>query len=688
VGPHTLLTDPQDFLARRVLARPGDPTYEHVASLLPQNGSWDFIGTPTSRWKLLVHADGRITIHTTVRENGKTDYRREVCCLFDPARESLPYAGQPGRQELLDGYLPVNRTLFSLPDGQGDWEQTSFVCTDAAGCSTLFVRALRQGDATGGVCFSVPEPASPDLAGLLQADAAPRPERIGADVFGLALEALRREVGCVLEGSMSLEVPEPLLANAALGGLLKAINTRVGEVPHYGATRYFCDDGRATESFPPTTTTLADACTEWGLFERARSVLDYHLRHFLNDEGALLHRGTGASVSEHGMMLASIARYVVFSGDTAAIAAWSRSLAALCQHLLDARAAGGGLIHGCPEDDVRGWPKQAWFSGNAWACRGLLDIAPVLQGSADASLRELGGRLRRECRAFRRDLVAAVDHAIVWSSSPPFIPPWPGYTEPFRNFTDPVCFPGQPSEWLFLSGYANYRFYPEMLSARILPRRHTDLIRRYREQHGGEWLGLTRLAFGRTVLLDDWPVYNVLRGLLELDLPRKFLLTVYAHLAHHQARGTFFAPESTSLDALDSIHCVPCQLTVPLAAKWMLVEADPGSARLWLNRAAPRQWLAAGQHIAVSNAPTPWGRVSYRIDSELDRGRLRVQVKLPTHRQPRRLLLRLRCPHGWVPQHAQSANGEAIPIRGRDTLVLAPQGAVDLAITVECAEPR
>ncbi|OGV67370.1 MAG: hypothetical protein A3K19_19050 [Lentisphaerae bacterium RIFOXYB12_FULL_65_16] len=681
----TFLAAPQDVLARRVLARPGDPTYDQVAGLLPQNGSWDFVGTPRSQWKPLVHPDGRITIRTTVKpEGGKTDFRRDVCCLFDPAHENLPYAGQRGSQELLDGYLPVSRTRIAMPDGQGEWEQTSLVSTDAAGSSTLLIHAARFGENASSAYFAVAEPACPDLASLLRMSGPAPANRIDGNVFDQALAALRRDYRQVLAGCMTLETPGKFLANAALGGLVKSINTYVGTVPHYGATRYFCDDGRATESFPPTTTTMADACLEWGLFDRARACLDHHLRNFVSAEGALQHRGTGASVSEHGMMLSSIARYAAFTGDTATVEDWGDIITAICQHLLNARGASDGLIHGCPEDDVRSWPARPWFSGNCWACRGLMDIAPVLLASLDSSQRDLGRRLQNECRAFRKTIVTAVESSIIGTTTPPFIPPWPGYTEPIANFTDPVCFPGCPSDWMFLSGYSNYRFYPEMLSARILPRRQADLVLRYREQHGGELLGLTRLAFGRNVLVDDWPVYNVLRGLLDLDKPRKFLLTVYSHLAHHQARGTFFAPESTSLDKLDCIHCVPSQLTVPLAAKWMLVDAAPGTDTLWLNRAAPRPWLEPGQRIAVSEAPTPWGRVSYQVESELDHDRIKVQVTLPAARQPRHVMLRLRCPRGWRPLRAESATGETLPVRGGETFMLTPNGATEFALTVRC----
>jgi hypothetical protein len=95
---------------------------------------------------------------------------------------------------------------------------------------------------------------------------------------------------------------------------------------------------------------------------------------------------------------------------------------------------------------------------------------------------------------------------------------------------------------------------------------------------------------------------------------REFLLALYAHMAHHQARNTFFAPESTGFDQLDSIHCVPSQLIVPLAVRWMLVFEERDREILHLNRAAPSYWLRRdGAETGIKNAPTRWGKVSYQL---------------------------------------------------------------------------
>ena len=44
------------------------------------------------------------------------------------------------------------------------------------------------------------------------------------------------------------------------------------------------------------------------------------------------------------------------------------------------------------------------------------------------------------------------------------------------------------------------------------------------------------------------------------------------HMTIHQGRFTYFAPETSFRDYLDSAHCVPSQLTLPLAVRALFPE--------------------------------------------------------------------------------------------------------------------
>jgi hypothetical protein len=74
----------------------------------------------------------------------------------------------------------------------------------------------------------------------------------------------------------------------------------------------------------------------------------------------------------------------------------------------------------------------------------------------------------------------------------------------------------------------------------------------------------------------------------------------------------------------------------------MLVMED--GDKLWLARATPKAWLEQGKRIAVRNAPTHFGPVSYELISDADHGRLKATVTLPSRNPPREVVLVLRHP--------------------------------------------
>jgi len=151
------------------------------------------------------------------------------------------------------------------------------------------------------------------------------------------------------------------------------------------------------------------------------------------------------------------------------------------------------------------------------------------------------------------------------------------------------------------------------------------MIIRHRAAHGGEVAGITKFRLNNDFFLDDWPIFNQLRGLLENGYYEKFMMTLYAHIAFHQGRNTFFAPEGTWYDKLDSMHCVPSQLTVPLALRWMLVYEEKDSAVLNLLKGVPDSWLR--KKIKVQNAPTEYGHISFETFPSADSLGISIDIK-------------------------------------------------------------
>ena len=67
---------------------------------------------------------------------------------------------------------------------------------------------------------------------------------------------------------------------------------------------------------------------------------------------------------------------------------------------------------------------------------------------------------------------------------------------------------------------------------------------------------------------------------------------------------------------------------------------------LWLAPFATQAWMKDGLGISVRNAPTRFGRVSYRIRSKADEGIMEASIRPPTRSLPDRIVLRLRHPMG------------------------------------------
>ena len=94
---------------------------------------------------------------------------------------------------------------------------------------------------------------------------------------------------------------------------------------------------------------------------------------------------------------------------------------------------------------------------------------------------------------------------------------------------------------------------------------------------------------------------------------------------------------------------------------WFLVQTrtmyvtERGS-ELWLAPFVPNYWLDNGETIAVKNAPTKFGAVSYRITSEIGKGWIEAEIDPPTRTPAEAIVIRLRHPQG-LRMRSVSLNG-------------------------------
>jgi hypothetical protein len=79
---------------------------------------------------------------------------------------------------------------------------------------------------------------------------------------------------------------------------------------------------------------------------------------------------------------------------------------------------------------------------------------------------------------------------------------------------------------------------------------------------------------------------------------------------------------------------------------------------LWLAPFVTGEWLKDGQVVAVTNAPTRFGLVSYRIESRVKDGVIEAHIEPPKRSAPKAIVLRLRHPDG-KPMRSVTVNGKA-----------------------------
>ena len=358
----------------------------------------------------------------------------------------------------------------------------------------------------------------------------------------------------------------PFLDLAVKTGLAHIDATFQGDHPKYGVEGY----GQSRhDGFPPTIVAAVDALTAWGVHDRAAQLFRYWLLHFVQPDGTI--RYYGPALSEYGQLLHTAALLHERAGAGAWLDDGGAALARMADHLLalcrQAEAA-GDLIPGVPEADISpgdphggGDPthneSNRFFHNNAWVGRGLLRWAALSEAAGLLPARSVA-EIRATAERLIDRVLAAIDAA--WPKDPAdwWLPPQ------VEAAPRPACLTAST-----LGSYTNYRYWPELLASGILPEALAHRLVDARLTGGGQFCGMTRFA-GH---LDDWPLADYLCALWQLGRRDDFLLSLYGHVAYHQADGHLTAYEQVSLPPAGQMrapYCLPCQLVAARAARLLV----------------------------------------------------------------------------------------------------------------------
>lgn len=645
---HTLnevVNSETDLLGGEVLSRPGDPGYDDIARAIPpisKMRTHSFVGTHENMDKV------------GFTYGGATSHFDPV--VYVPAIEKIRTEGKVWNG-LVGDWLPALRYVY--PEDSGAWTELVAYAPFRVENGNKWIQQ---------VWYRVARIENDRLAWVRYFDSYhPFPPRLEypPEPFYTELLQMREGWDKYLAPGMRIQIPDKRVENMARHSLVRDLITRIGVQPKYGVfdKNY---GGSEHDGFPDTFNVDTAAMLEWGLLDLAGGYIDNYFGKFVRDDGSILYRGP--ETGQYGRMLTVVAQYVNYGGDPKLVLKNRSRIDGVTRLLLAMRekalklAPGDpayGMISGWSEADACLDPEperysQPYFSNSTEAIRGFRDIGAVWERlgreSGSVELSAWGKKLSSEAARFEKDLQTSISRSILKDASPVCLPAIAGVKEPFdvaskRDRLDPQ--------------YRSYRPYMEMLFSGNLTREQVEMVVKYRAAHRDTILGIPTAYGYDTHEIAGFLTYGHGYGLLQHDMIREFLMTLYSTMAHQYTRGVWTAPETRNLDSPrgEAPYCTPAQLVVPLFARWMLVFEDPQAPVVWLAKGAPREWMDDGQRMNVDGAPTRWGRIGFTITSHMVNGEVRADVRLPVTPFAASVKLRLRAPEGKRLQ-AVAVNGK------------------------------
>jgi len=454
------------------------------------------------------------------------------------------------------------------------------------------------------------------------------------DSYLAARQALAAFWARKLTGSATFEVPEVRVQNAERSLVIQNLAL---------AWRYSAGNGYHSHFFTPEAVDTAGVMGEYGFKDVNRATLDV----------ASWRKLSWTANWRMGARLLGTARYYRLFHDRAYLAAHTHRLASYVTRLRAQLVARHSRLLRRERFSADVWLKVYGLHSQTVAWQGLREMAsvwvetgqPALAARARAVARRLGAGLRR----------AAQHSARRMGDGSLFIPiRLLDGERPYRRLTESR--PG--SYWNLVMPYA--------LASGIFPPEGTRArgTLQYLRAHGSLLLGLVRagaytiygLSGSKKSGTDQVYGLNLARFLADNDRPDLLVLSLYGQLAAGMTHGTFVAGEAATVSPLRGAY-YRAMFRPPNSAtnsafletlRLMLVHevrGSSGSARgLELAFATPRPWLVPGRQIAVREAPTSFGRISYTVaakDGEVD-----AWIDVPESVTLKTLKLRLRLPRG------------------------------------------
>lgn len=628
-----VISSGRDLIGEQLLKK-GDPIYSEVKLALPPiaRETYTVLGGTASVAGLTVDPEGKVYHQLSGRN-------RQTSAIFVPAEyDSILGAIKP-YQVLVGKEYPLLLSVHT--DGEQTLELLYFVePTEPDRDPICWIRVKRyQNKAPKEITFEYRVAAIAREAEEDELFDTPPTEALFLDAL---YDTVSYWVKFSEEGA-SFILPEQELARVARGSVAFSALTFTCEHAHYGHRFY---GKELHDNFPPNYIFTLEALLCLGRHKEARAVFSHFIKYVLRLDGRINYRqGTGlnfgASAAEYGMLLHLSNRYRKALGINELEATEMEKLIGMgeviLEHLSECEEFGGlKLIKMCAEADTNE-RIHVYINNNLWSIRGLEALASLLGDE--------GVKYRSCAECLRADVDTAIELFGAKGTRFGDLPPFRlGYTstpatlsrcmDTFKPLTEEQKALYYSSAWdrtdacqgedLVENTYANYRYYPEMLSSMLLSLEHADSLIRMRENIGGELMGMTRFL----ERIDDWPVLNYARFMIETGRTEKYLLLMYSHAAHHGVPELMTYHEQVSIDGMAVANdCVPSLLTVPIMIAWSFAYECMNEKKLKLLSALPKEWYA--KRFKVNGISYSGGRLDLESDGKILSVRFEQTPEIP-----------------------------------------------------------
>ena len=399
---------------------------------------------------------------------------------------------------------------------------------------------------------------------------------------------------------------------------------------------------------------------------------------FSDQNGALNVSGWDLNHSQgHGSMLFAIAQHYQLTGDKAWLSEHRTNLLAACEWIERQRRqwtekAGpkswsAGLLPPCELGDYADW--RSLYQTSVFYWRGLKCAAEALNDIEP----ETGTRFLREADDFRQGILRAVERSVTLTpvvrvsdgTCRRYIPPQPYLRGLCEQITNP--FGGAHAGSLVMDGDLGAAALGLGVVSGDDARLDETLDVLEDVIYRNNWMVQKHTRERLPNQADNWFTIggyyyqcgysqSALAHLFRDDVPNYLRSTFNQYAADVDPDKGYQFREHPNRTGEGNGGDKTFEVAAFLERMRAMFAMEDGDC-LWLARGTPRAWLEQGKKIAVKNAPTRYGTVSYEIVSDSQRNTISATVDLPARRTPQSLVLRLRHPKA-APLRRVEVNGE------------------------------